>query len=64
MYRITVFLENPMLGESRMLTYQFDPATLNQAKWDAAFPTIRARVDDLVTSAANPTRPDLIPLNL
>lgn len=62
MYRIQITIENPMLGESELLTYQFDPATLTQAKWDAGYPTVKARIDKLLASAANPTRPDLSPV--
>ena len=64
MYVIRISVENPMLGESQALTYQFDPATIDQAKWNAGYPTVRAAVDALLLSEANPKRPDLFPVPL
>lgn len=49
MYKITLTLLNPQTGDSNELTYQFDPATITQAKWDAAFPAVQAQLTALVT---------------
>lgn len=48
MYRITLTLTNPMTSDNEVLNFQFDPPTLDQAKWNAAFPTVKARLDALV----------------
>lgn len=63
MYKIQVTIENPMLGASRVLVYQFDPATLNQAKWNDGYTTVKAVIDDLLASEAT-TRSDFVPLSL
>ena len=52
MYKITLTLANPMTGDNEVLVFQFDPPTLDQAKWSAAFPTMKARLDALVARAA------------
>jgi hypothetical protein len=62
MYRIQMIVENPILGDSRSMTFQFDPATLDQAKWDAGYQYVKARVDELLASAATPTK--FTPLDL
>jgi hypothetical protein len=42
-----------MSGESQLITRQFDPATMTQAKWAAAFPAVvKPAIDALVQSAA------------
>ncbi len=64
MYKIYITVENPVLGENRALVYQFDPATLTQAKWDGGFTTVRAKIDELLAAAASPARPDLSPAML
>jgi hypothetical protein len=51
MYRIQLTLSDPLMGDSETLTFQFDPATLNQAKWNAAFPTVQGSLTTLVTRA-------------
>lgn len=48
MYRIQLLLLNPMGNDSETLAFQFDPATLTQAKWSAAFPTVQASLNTLV----------------
>lgn len=47
MYKITLILTNAMTGDSEAMTFQFDPATLNAAKWTAAFPTVQTRLTTL-----------------
>jgi hypothetical protein len=44
MYRINLTLTNAMTGDSVTMTFQFDPATLTQAKWNAAFPSVQAQL--------------------
>lgn len=56
MYRIRLALENTQTGDSQMLIYQFDPATLTQAKWSAAFPAVSAALQALV-AASTPKEP-------
>jgi hypothetical protein len=53
MFIIELSLRNPMSGESQLITRQFDPATMTQAKWAAAFPAVvKPAIDALVQSAA------------
>lgn len=56
MYTITLSLRNPITGDSEVMTYQFDPATLTQAKWSAAFTAVQAKLTTLV-SRATPLEP-------
>lgn len=51
MYKIQLILQNPMTGDNEVMTYQFDPATLTQTKWAAAFPAVQTRLQALVTRA-------------
>lgn len=51
MFTITVTIGNPMANESRVLNFQFDPATMDAPKWASAFGTIRGKIDELLTSA-------------
>jgi hypothetical protein len=53
MFKIDLTITNPMTGETRNLRYQFDPATMAQAKWTAAYPTVQTAIDALVTAATN-----------
>lgn len=57
MFVINVTISNPMARESRTIDRQFDPATMTQAKWTAAWPTIKAEIDALMGTAqtAEPT---------
>lgn len=64
MYKLNITIENPMLGESTALRFQFDPATFDEKAWSAGFPTIRATVDDLIARSSAPGRPDLVPIDL
>lgn len=56
MYTIELTIKNPITGESRRLIYQFNPATMTQAKWTAAFPTVETEINGLVT-ASEPNEP-------
>lgn len=51
MYRLTLTLTNPMTGDNEVMTYQFDPATLDQAKWNTGFPAVDARLAALKARA-------------
>jgi hypothetical protein len=52
MFIIELTLRNPMNGESQLITRQFDPSTMTQAKWAAAFPVaVKPAIDALVLSA-------------
>lgn len=64
MYRFDVTVQNPMLGESRLLRYQFDPATFDQAAWDKAFAAVLSAVDSLLASEAAPVNSALVPVKL
>lgn len=56
--RIELNIINPMAGTSRNLSYQFDPATMTQAKWSAAFPTVQGKINEVATDAGtNPNEP-------
>lgn len=56
MYKINLTLSNPQTGDSQSLVYQFDPALLTQAKWNAAFPSVQAALTTLQT-ASTPKEP-------
>lgn len=51
MYRITLTMENPITGDRKAKIFQFDPALLTQQKWNGAFPTVRADLDELIASS-------------
>lgn len=57
MFVINVTVSNPMTGENRVMNYQFDPATMNAAKWDGAFPTVQGKITELVTAAVTSEPP-------
>ena len=57
MYKITVTLENPISGGRKAMIYQFDPATMTQAKWSGAFPAVKAELDALVADSVPPKEP-------
>lgn len=57
MYKIILTLSNPMAADSEVMEFQFDPATLNQAKWNAAFDAVAARLATLKARAANEEPP-------
>jgi hypothetical protein len=46
-YRISLTLTNAMTGDSSVITFQFDPTTLTQAKWNAAFGAVQAQLTTL-----------------
>jgi hypothetical protein len=50
-YRIILRVVNPMTTESRTLDYQFDPASMTQAKWDGAYAAVQAKINELTTAA-------------
>lgn len=52
MYKITLAMSDPLTGDTEVLTYQFDPASLTQAKWSTAFPAVNAALQTLTTRAA------------
>jgi hypothetical protein len=52
MYTITLTIKNPVTGRARQLYYQFDPNTLDQAKWSAAFPFIQTELNALKGDSA------------
>lgn len=48
MYKIDLRISNPMAdGDSETMSFQFDPATLNQAKWNGAFEAVMASLTKL-----------------
>lgn len=51
MYKIQLTIVNPMQmdgsGDSERTLFQFDPATLDAAKWASAFPTVQAMLATL-----------------
>lgn len=51
MYKIRLTLENPITGDSKAMIFQFDPPTLDQAKWSSAFPDVRAELDALIATS-------------
>lgn len=52
MYKVTLTFLNPITGDSdSSLIFQFDPATLDQTKWSGAYPTVKAKLDALVSSS-------------
>jgi hypothetical protein len=48
MYKITLTLTNPVTNDTEVIDYQFNPTTLDQAKWNGAFQAVRSRLDALV----------------
>lgn len=50
-YKIQLILQNPLTGDNETMTYKFDPATLDQTKWNTAFPAVKARLDALVAAS-------------
>lgn len=58
LFRIEVRIVNPMAGTERTIVRQFDPASMDQAKWNTAFPAVKPLIDELKTDAAtNPNEP-------
>jgi amino acid permease len=57
MYTITVTIKNPVTSKTAQLYYQFDPNTLDQAKWSAAFPAVQAELNTLKTASAGEEPP-------
>jgi hypothetical protein len=57
MYTITVTLKNPITSKTAQLYYQFDPNTLDQAKWSAAFPAVAAELATLKTASTTEEPP-------
>ena len=51
MYKIQLTVVNPMQidgsGDSERVLFQFDPATLDEAKWTSAFPAVQAMLATL-----------------
>lgn len=47
MFRISLTLTNAMTGDSSVITFQFDPATLTADKWTGAFPAVQAQLETL-----------------
>lgn len=58
MYKIELRISNPMAdGDSETMTFQFDPATLNPAKWSSAFDTVMASLTKLGDRSATKEPP-------
>lgn len=56
--RIELRIINPMAGTERSIIRQFDPATMNQNKWNLAFPQVQGIITELVNdSGSNPNEP-------
>lgn len=47
MYKVNLTFTNPVTGDTQALVFQFDPATLTQAKWNAAFPAVQGALATL-----------------
>lgn len=50
-YKIQLVIINPMQdngsGDSERVMFKFDPATLDQTKWNSAFPAVQAMLATL-----------------
>lgn len=57
MFTIELNLANPVTGQSKRMFYQFDPATMTQAKWSAAFAAVKAEIDALSALAVQNNPP-------
>ena len=57
MYTITLTLKNPMTGRTRQLFFQFDKATLDQTKWNSAFPAVQTELNGLIADSVNEEPP-------
>ncbi len=55
MYKITVILENPMIGDTESIVRQFNQDTMTQAKWSAAWPIILERLNILKARSTDET---------
>lgn len=53
-YQVSLIFKNTQTGETESLTYQFDPVTLDQAKWNGAFGAVKPHLDALVARSAAP----------
>lgn len=51
MYKIALSLTNVMTTDSSVITFQFDPASLTQEKWNEAFPAVMAQLVALEQSS-------------
>lgn len=51
MFRIRLSLENPLTGDSEGMVFQFDPASLTQAKWNTAYAAVAAKLATLVANS-------------
>lgn len=56
MYVIELTIRNPITNETRVITKQFDPAAMTQNKWNGAFNSVKASMDELV-SVSTPNEP-------
>lgn len=52
MYTITVTIKNPMTGRVAQLVRQFDENTLDQNKWNSAFPAVNDQLQQLKADSA------------
>lgn len=52
MYVLQISIGNPVTNEDRLLKFRFDPTTLTAQKLGAAWPQIRAKIDELLASEA------------
>ncbi len=52
LYRIDQYVQNPLTGESRRISFQFDPATVTQAQWDGVWPSVQNAINSLLASGA------------
>lgn len=50
MFLITLTMQNPLAPSVPAidLKFQFDPATMTQAKWAGAFPTVQSALNQLI----------------
>ena len=58
LFRIELRIVNPMAGTERTLVKQFDPATMDQNKWNTAYPAVAPLIAELKQDAGtNPNEP-------
>lgn len=55
--KITMTIENPATGESRVIQRLIDPAVFPQTKWNAGYALVKPLIDELVVAAATSEAP-------
>lgn len=55
-YTLTLTFTNPLTNGRKARVVKFDPDTFTQTKWNNAYPTVRADLDELI-AAETPKEP-------